>query len=223
MYRLFNANIERESSYSSWKIGKLTPIFKKDDTTEIGNYRPISLLSIPSKILESEVNDTLVHHVFKKHRLASDRRWAYRQENSTELPFVYLAETWRKAVDSGLIVAVAFVDFRKAFDSVSHQVLLEKLRANFGICDKALGWIARYLNGRRQYKVVNVYNSDTIYARIRRYTTGSSARPYIVLSVCQRSTVKCEIKLHLLIWWRNYHILHQSRLARSRDYQERDC
>ena len=78
MYRLLNASIKSESFYSSWKIGKLTPIFKKDDATEIGNYRPISLLSIPSKILESEVNDTLVHHVFKEHRLASDRQWAYR-------------------------------------------------------------------------------------------------------------------------------------------------
>ena len=57
-------------------------------------------------------------------------------------------------------MAVVFVDFRKAFDSVSHQVLLEKLRVNFGICDKALGWIASYLNGRKQY--TNGYNSDTM-------------------------------------------------------------
>ena len=59
-------------------------------------------------------------------------------------------------------MAVAFVDFRKAFDSVSHQVLLEKLRTNFGICDQALGWIASYLNGRKQYTVVNGYNSDIL-------------------------------------------------------------
>ena len=78
MYRLLNVSIESESLYSCWKIAKLTPILKKDDATEIGNYRLILLLSIPSKILESEVNDTLVHHVFKEHRLASDRQWAYR-------------------------------------------------------------------------------------------------------------------------------------------------
>ena len=162
MYRLLNASIESESLYSSWKIAKLTPTFKKDDATEIGNYRLISLLSIPSKILESEVNDTLVHHVFKEHRLASDRQWAYRQGHSTELLLVRLTETWRKAVDSGLTLAVAFVDFRKAFDSVLHQVLLEKLRPSFGICDKALGWIASYLNGRKQYTIVNGYNSDTL-------------------------------------------------------------
>ena len=130
--------------------------------TEIGNYRPISLLSILSKILESEANDSMVHHVFKEHRLASDRQWAYRQGYSTEFLLVHLTETWRKVVDSGLTVAVAFVDFRKVFDSVSHQVLLEKLRTNFGICDQALGWIASYLNGRKQYTVVNGYNSDTM-------------------------------------------------------------
>ena len=117
---------------------------KKDDATEVGNYRPISLLSIRSKILESEVNDSLVHHVFKEHGLASDRQWAYWQGYSTELLLLHLTETWRKAVDSGLTVAVAFVDLdsRKAFDGVSHPVLLEKLRKNFGICDQALGWIA---------------------------------------------------------------------------------
>ena len=59
-------------------------------------------------------------------------------------------------------MAVALVDFRKAFDSVSQQVLLEKVRANFGICHKALVWIASYLNGRKQYTVVNGYNSDTM-------------------------------------------------------------
>ena len=61
-------------------------------------------------------------------------------------------------------MAVVFVDLdsRKAFDGVSHPVLLEKfIRKNFGICDQALGWIASYLNRRKQYTVVNGNNSDT--------------------------------------------------------------
>ena len=104
------------------------------------------------------MNEFLVHHVFKEHSLASDRQWAYQQRYLTELLLVHLTETWRNAVDSGLTVAVSFLDSRKAFDSVSHQVLLEKLRTNFDICDQALGWIASYLNGRKQYTVVNGYN-----------------------------------------------------------------
>ena len=91
------------------------------------------------------MNDSLVDHVFKEHRLTSERQCAYRKGYSTELLLVHLTETWRKAVNSGLIVAVGFVDFRKAFDSVSHRVLLEKLSTNFGISDQALGWIASYL------------------------------------------------------------------------------
>ena len=86
------------SLYSSWKIAKLTLIFKKDDATEIGNYRPISLLSIPNKIIESEVV-----HVFERHWLASDRLCAYRQGYSTEPLLVHRTKTFRKAVDSGLI------------------------------------------------------------------------------------------------------------------------
>ena len=103
------------------------------DETDRGNYRPVSLLSVPSKILESEINDTLVRHVFIENQLATDRQLAYRAKYSTELLLIHLTETWRKAADSGLVVAVAFIDFKKAFDSVSHTVLEMKLQKNFGI------------------------------------------------------------------------------------------
>ena len=72
-------------------------------------------------------------------------------------------ETWRKAIDSGLTMAV---DFHRAFDCVSHPVLLDKLCKNFGICDQALGCIASYLNGTKQYTVVNGNNSDTMAVSI---------------------------------------------------------
>ena len=73
LYKLFSTSIESESLYSGWKIAKLTLTFAKDVVPEIANYRPISLLSILSQILESEVNDSLTHHVFKEHGLASDK------------------------------------------------------------------------------------------------------------------------------------------------------
>lgn len=73
LYRLFSSSIESESLYSGWKIATLPLIFAKDVAPEIANYRPISLLSILSQILESEVNDSLAHHVFKEHGLALDK------------------------------------------------------------------------------------------------------------------------------------------------------
>ena len=146
--------------FSDWKIARLTPIYKKDDESDQANYRPVSLLSIPSKILESEANDNIVQHAFKENNLASDRQWAYRPGFNTELLLIHLTETWRRLVDEGNVVAVAFIDFKKAFHSVNHEILISKLQQNFGICDPFLTWLKSYLNDRRQFTVVNGTKSE---------------------------------------------------------------
>ena len=111
LVRLYKHSIESKTMFNSWKKARLTPIFKKDDETGMENYRPISLQSVPSKILESKVNDTLLQHVFKDNDLVTDRQWAYRAGYSTELLLVHLTEELKYAVDKGMFVAVAFVDF----------------------------------------------------------------------------------------------------------------
>ena len=99
------------------------------------------MLSVQSKILESVVNDTIVRNVYKANNLVTDKQWAYRAGFSTELLLTQLTETWREAADAGLVVAVAFIDFKKAFDSVSHPILEMKLEKDFGISGTLLGWI----------------------------------------------------------------------------------
>ncbi|KAL9986828.1 hypothetical protein ACROYT_G001031 [Oculina patagonica] len=157
---LYHESIKRRAVYSAWKIARLTPIYKKDDETDCGNYRPVSLLSVPSKIMESEVNDTLVRHVFKDNNLVSDKQWAFRSGYSTELLLTHLTETWRTALDSGKAVAVAFIDFKKAFDSVSHDILETKLNRDFGITGMLLDWLKSYLRGRQQFTVLNGVKSE---------------------------------------------------------------
>ena len=83
--------------------------------------------------MEAEVNDRLVQHVFKDNQLITNNQWAYRRGYSTELLLVHLTEIWRMAVDSDNIVAIAIVDFKKAFDSVSHEIFLRKLEKNFAL------------------------------------------------------------------------------------------
>ena len=73
MYNYYS--IAQTIVFSSWKTARLSPIFKKDDETVCGNYRPVSLLSVPSKILEAEINDRLVQHVFKNNQLITDKQW----------------------------------------------------------------------------------------------------------------------------------------------------
>ena len=148
---------------------KKTSSFKKssnrlnlNDEFDCCNYRPISLLSVPSKILESVVKDTIVRHVYKANNLVTDKQWAYRAGFSTELLLIQLTETWREAVDAGLVVAVAFIDFKKAFDSVSHAILETKLERDFGISGLLLDWLKSYLKERQQYTAVNGSTSEMI-------------------------------------------------------------
>ena len=89
---LYRFSIERGLIFSSWKTPGLAPIYKKDDETDIGNYLPVSLLSVPGKIMESEINRILVQHIFKSNNLRSDKQLAYRVGYSTELLLIHLTE-----------------------------------------------------------------------------------------------------------------------------------
>jgi len=127
-------------------------------------YRPLSLLSVPSKILESCVADALTKHVLLDNRLVTNKQWAYRKGYSTELLLAHLTETWRRAIDSKQVVGVVFIDFQKAFDSVSHTTLIHKLKHYFRIDGYLLDWLKDYLSNRKQFTVMNGKKSD--YAQV---------------------------------------------------------
>ena len=148
-------------TFTDWKKARLIPVYKKDDEADTNNYRPISLLSVPSKIMESCVSESVVRHVFQNN-LVTDKQWAYREGHSTELLLVHLSEIWRTAIDADKVVAVAFVDFRKAFDCVSHAILLHKLNFQFGVQGSLLSWLTDYLTDRTQFSVVNGQHSTVL-------------------------------------------------------------
>ena len=78
--------------------------------------------------MASCVSETVVRRVFQNN-LVADKKWAYRERHSTELLLLHLSEIRRTAIDANKVVAVAFVDFKGAFDSVSHAILLHKLNS----------------------------------------------------------------------------------------------
>ena len=110
--------------------------------------------------MSSCVNDMIVGHVLNSNRLVTDNQWAYRKGYSTELPLVHLTETWRHSIDSGYVVGVAFIDFKKVFDCVDHDILLNKLRCQFGMRSSLLNWLTSYLTSRLQYTVLNGQRSS---------------------------------------------------------------
>ena len=95
----------------------------------------------------------------------TSNHWAYRKGHPTELLLVHLTEKWRKFVDSGLKVAVAFVDFKKAFYSVWHLHLLDKLHRQFGIDGQLYAYMKNSLSNRKQFTVINGRKSSKTQVR----------------------------------------------------------
>ena len=154
---IFRKSVSDASFPSSWKLSRVNPIFKKGSSTDVNNYRPISLLSIPGKILEDVVSDTLNNHM-ETQGLLSHKQWGFRKNYSTEGLLLHLTEIWKNALDRGLKVGVLFIDFRKAFDTVNHTILLEKLKA-IGISGDLYSWLDDYMSARKQFVQLSRYQS----------------------------------------------------------------
>ena len=123
---VFKQSVEACNPPDQWKIARVSAAFKKGREEDRTCYRPLSMLSIPSKLMESCVASNITNHVVTQN-LLDNRQWAYRKGKSTEQLLIHLTERWREAVERKLFVGILFVDFTKAFDTVSHNILLQKL------------------------------------------------------------------------------------------------
>lgn len=153
LFSIFKNSIQRGIFPSNWKIGEVIPVFKKGTKSDCANYRPLTMLNLNSKILESIVCDSLDYHLVTNELIHSNQ-WGFKKGVSTESLLLYLTEAWKKAIDDGYKVGVLFVDFKKAFDTVDHTILKDKL-SDVGVSGVFFEWIASYLHERSQYVTVN--------------------------------------------------------------------
>jgi len=130
----------------------ICPLLKKADldTTDIKNYRPISNLTVLSKLLEKLVARQLIDYL-SVNKLLPDRQSAYRAFRSTETAIAGLMPDILLALDAGDIAALALLDLSAAFDTVDHTILIQRLRTSFGLNDAVLSWFRSYLDQRRQH------------------------------------------------------------------------
>ena len=110
---LYLRSLREAKVYDDWKVARLNLVFKNDDESDRGTCRALSMLSVPSKILESCVTDSIADHVFTHNQLVIEYQWAYRKGHSTDLLLTHLTETWRRALNSNLVAGVLFIDFQK--------------------------------------------------------------------------------------------------------------
>ena len=131
------------------KIAKVKPLYKANDPTMFSNYRPVSLLPVFSKLYERVMYDRLVRFL-NKYDLLYKYQFGFRYQHSTYMAMMILLDNITTALDNGDYAIGVFLDFQKAFDTVNHHILLEKL-FNYGIRGVAHDWIRSYLNNRKQY------------------------------------------------------------------------
>ena len=110
---VFKSCIGGNHFHSAWKVAKVTEIFKKNSKTDVLNYRPLSLSSIPSKLLKSQVCHIIDEHLAEC-GIENKKQWGFCKGLSTESMLISLTESWKQALDNGLSVGAVFIDFQKA-------------------------------------------------------------------------------------------------------------
>ena len=147
------------------KISEVIPIHKGGSTEEINNYRPISLLSVFDKILEKLMHKRL-YEFLQEHNIFFRNQFGFRKNNSTTFALLEITEKIKETIDNKKYGCGIFIDLRKAFDTVNHEILLKKLE-HYGIRGKALTWFTPYLTNRKQYVFLNGERSESKYITCR--------------------------------------------------------
>jgi len=148
LIHIFNLSLSKGIFPKAMKETCVRPLHKGGDKTNATNYRPISLISNISKILEKLVKKRLVNYM-EKNNLLSRNQFGFREGRSTEDAVLELSNFVTDKLENNKKCAAVFLDLAKAFDTVNHSLLLKKLEA-MGIRGVPLAWFRSYLCDRRQ-------------------------------------------------------------------------
>ena len=129
-----------------WKCARVTLLFKQAELSDLNNYRPISVISVVAKVFERIVDDQL-YNFLNSEEIISKQQSDFRSLHSTVTAFLEATDSWPFNIDRGYVNAVAFLDLKKAFDTVDHEILLTKMN-RCGIQGKTLYWFKSNLTNR---------------------------------------------------------------------------
>ena len=157
VFLIWKESFESELIPEDMKIQSISPIFKKGDKSDPGNYRPISLTSHLIKVFERVIRKKLVHHL-ESNNLLSDKQHGFRKGRSCLTHLLKHIDDIIKSLLNGNEHDVIYLDFAKAFDKVDHEILIHKLR-QCGVQGKLLKWIEQFLTNRKQFVAINGFHS----------------------------------------------------------------
>ena len=158
---MFNNSLSSSLFPGDWKCARVTSLFKQGERTDVNNFRPISVISIIAKVFGRIVYDQL-YSFLANEEIITNHQSGCRSLHSTVTALLEATDSWALDIDRGNVNAVVFLDSKKAFDTVDHDVLLGKLSL-YGIQESAFDWFKWYLNSRTQKCVVNGSLSKVCY------------------------------------------------------------
>ncbi|CAM4686112.1 unnamed protein product [Lepidochelys kempii] len=136
-----------------WKKANVVPIFKKGKKEDPGNYRPVSLMSVPGKIMEQVLKESILKHLEERNVIRNSQH-GFTKGKSCLTNLIAFYEEITGSVDEGKTVDVLFLDFSKAFDTVSHSILASKFK-KYGLDEWTIRWVESWLDCRAQWVVIN--------------------------------------------------------------------
>lgn len=153
---IINCSISEGKVPEELKEAKVKPLYKKNDRLKAENYRPVSILSIVSKILERAVY-TQLESFLTENNLLYELQSGFRGSYSTDTCLIHLIDHIKSQTSKGLFTGMVLLDLQKAFDTVDHQILCEKL-STLGV--ESISWFQSYLTQRKQIVNINGVNSE---------------------------------------------------------------
>ena len=151
---IYRASLQQATVPEEWKKANVVPIFKKRDHSAASNYRPVSLTSIASKVMEHIISSQVMRHLVINDVL-HDAQHGFRKRRSCETQLLLSADDFLKTLDKNVQTDAILLDFSNAFDRVAHKHLLKKLEA-IGVTGTTLGWILSFLTDREQTVVLEL-------------------------------------------------------------------
>jgi len=154
---IINLSLNNNDVPDDFKLAKVKPLYKKEERTEVGNYRPISVLCIVSKILERAVYNQVEEYLNTKDLLYNYQS-GFRKKFSTDSCLIHLTDFIRENTSQGKYTGAVLLDLQKAFDTVDHTILIKKME-KIGL--GSLKWFRSYLSNRKQIVEINGKQSDS--------------------------------------------------------------
>ena len=157
---IFQLSLDTNSGPQDWRDAYVSSIFKKGCHYDPTNYPPVTLTSIPCKLLEHIITRSMMNH-FEANNILRNEQQAFRARRSCETQLLDFTEDLNDSIEKGNQSDAVVLDFAKAFEKLNHSLLIHKL-ANYGVNTETLGWTEAFLTNRRQAVVVNNAKSKWI-------------------------------------------------------------